>query len=955
MFIPNRLNIYKLFGFKMYLPTIEWITFATYLMKQVYKIRPFYCFYLLLTLILFCTVTWKTMAAGIQEPVFRKSLTNTANQSSQDTTKPGAALLPPARPANVNDTIKKPGTDSLVRPKSDTFSLKLSKDTLEAPLKYAAEDSAVILVTGKKVIIYGKTKTEYQDIVLTAPQVEVDQQTQIVTAVNTKDSTGLVKDAARFKSGDNDFTADTIRYNFKTGVGLTKNTYTTTPEGMLVIGKTIKKVNANTTFIKDARFTTCLLDDPHFDIKTNKMKVVNQKLAVSGPAHLEFEGVPVPVYLPFGIFPLTQGRHSGLLRPNFVTDEVRGLGLSGLGYYKVLSQYWDLQVQGDIYSYGEWAVNSRATYRKRYKYSGAFALTYRSSKLNFKNDPDFSKTKVFSINWTHSMDSKARPGVNFSANVNAGSTKFNQLVPGNPFVNYQNILGSSITYSKTWRNKPFNLSLSATHSQNNNLRLINLTLPTAAFTVNTIYPFQRKEGVGSAKWYEKLGVAYNGTFSNAIAFYDSVAYGKNGNKSFVRHILDTAQWTAQHSIPITLSLPPILGGRILVSPGVNYGQTWIQRVTNYSWNEALKKVDTITRKGLFIDQVGGVSISFNTALFGTFQFRKSKKIQAIRHVVRPNLGFSYTPDLNKSHIKMVQVDTTGRKLAYNEIGGNFFYNSFTRKAASLSFGIDNNLEMKKRLKKDSADEGDNRNDKVKLIEGFGITGSYNFIPDSMNLSPLNIYLRTTLFEKISINAQTTLNPYQRDARGYDIAKYAWQGGKFKLGYLSSGSVSLSTNFQSKPKDPKKDEERKKQVQQRLNDPTLQADQQRLLDYMQQNSAEFVDFNISWQLSLSYSLSFYNRVKPDFSGFENDFTSGLTMNGSFNLTPKWKLSTSGSYDFNTHKLQYATLSINRDMHCWQMSINVIPVGYTRSFNFTISPKAGLLQDLKINRTRNFTSF
>lgn len=920
-------------------------------MKQLNKFRPNYFFYGILTAVMLCTLTWKTAASGIKTPYFRKSLT-IQEPVKRDTTKPVIKTeLPRIATTDASDTTKLPVTDtSGTKQKIDTFSLKMSKDSMDAPLKYAAEDSAVILVGAKKVLLYGKTKTEYKDITLTAPQVEVDQQTQVVTAVNRKDSAGVIKETAHFKSGESEFTSDTIRYNFKTQVGLTKNTYSTQGE-FLVIGKTAKKVNANTTFISEARFTTCMLDDPHFDIKTNKMKVVNQKLAVSGPAHLEFEGVPIPIYLPFGFYPLSQGRHSGLLRPNFITDEQRGLGLQGLGFYKVLGQYWDAQVSADIFSYGEWAASGKATYRKRYKYSGGFLLSMRSSKVNFKNDPDFSKTRVFNISWNHSMDGKARPGVNFSANVNAGSTKFNQLVPGNALINYQNLLGSSITYSKTWKDKPFNLSLSATHSQNNALRIINITLPNAAFTVSTLYPFQKKNGTGGVKWYEKLGVAYNGNFSNNISFYDSLQYGKNGVKPFLKYVLDTAQWAAQHSIPITLSLPPILGGRIMVSPGISYGQTWIQRVTNFYWNPALKKVDTITSKGIFIDQQGSASLSFNTAIFGTFQFKKSR-VMAIRHVIRPTVGFSYTPDLNKGHIKKTQVDTTGRVLYYNEVTSNFLYNTSSRKSASVNFGVDNNIEMKVRSKKDT---GDLAIKKIRLIEGFGFNGSYNFMQDSLNLSPISIYFRTTLFDKININASSTLNPYQTDKLGYDIAKYAWQGGKFKLGRLTYGSLSLGTNFQSKPKDPKKEEERKKQAEQRLSDPTLIADQQRLLEYMQQNPSEFVDFNISWQLSVNYSLSFINTRSADFSGFKTDFTSGLTLNGSFNLTPKWKLAGSASYDIDNKKVQYVTMSINRDMHCWQLSINVIPVGYNRSFNFTISPKASILQDLKVNRTRNFSSF
>ena len=851
----------------------------------------------------------------------------------------------------AGDTTGEPGSDSGLRVKTDTFNLKLSKDSLQAPLKYTAEDSVIVQVKRKKIYLYGKTKTEYTDITLTAPKVEMDQETQVVTAFNQKDSTGKVTEVARFKQAENEFTSDTIRYNFKTQVGLTKNTFSDQGE-ILVLGETIKKVNENTSFIKKARFTTCKLDDPHFAFVTPKMKVINQKLAISGPAHPEFEGVPVPIYLPFGFYPLSQGRHSGMMRPNFMTDEVRGLGLQGLGYYKVLNDHWDAQLTGDIFSYGEWAAGLKMSYRKIYKYSGGFNLSMRSSKQNFKGDPDFSKTRIYNVTWSHSMDSRARPGVTFSANVNAGSTRFNKLVPGNAYLNYQNLLGSSITYSKTWKNKPYNFSLSATHSQNNNLGSVNISLPNMAFTVSTLYPFQNKNRAGSAKWYENLGIAYNGSFANSISFNDTIKYGQNGIKPFFKYLLDTAQWTAQHSVPITLSLPPILGGKILVSPGISYNQTWIQRTTNYQWNTSSKKVDTLNSKGVFIDQRASVSLSFNTAMFGTVYFKKSR-LQALRHTIRPTVGFSYTPDLNKTHIRKTQVDTTGKVLYYNEIGGGYLYNTSSRRSGAMSFGVDNNIEMKRRSRKDTSAEAPRP---TKLIEGFGFSGSFDFIRDSFKLSPINIYFRTTLFEKVSINASTTLNPYQTDARGFDVNKYAWQGGKFKPGRLTSGSISVSTNFQSKPKDAKKDAARKKAVQDQLTDPTLAGDQQRLLEYMQQNPSEFVDFNIEWNLSLSYSLSFYSRIKSDYSGFENDFQlGGLSFNGGFNLTPKWKLSGSGSYDLETMKLQYISMSINRDMHCWQLSINVIPVGYTRSFNFSISPKSSLLQDLKINRSRYFTSY
>ncbi|MBI5857315.1 MAG: LPS-assembly protein LptD [Sphingobacteriales bacterium] len=902
-------------------------------MKQLYKFRSIYFFILLFTVAILCTVTWKTSAAHNGLWKFDRFLT-VRLVIGTDTTKP----------VIKTDTTAKPGIDTSGRKeKIDTFSLKISKDSLDAPLKYSAEDSAVVLIQDKKILLYGKTKTDYKDITLTAPKVEVDQQTQVVTAVNRKDSTGEIIETAHFKSGESEFSSDTIRYNFKTQIGLTKNTYTQDGE-IFVHGDQAKKVNETTTFIRKARFTTCNLDDPHFAFVTPKMKVINKKLAVSGPAHPEFEGVPVPVYLPFGFYPLSQGRHSGLLPPHFATNEQYGLGLEGLGYYKVISNYWDVRFYGNLYSYGGWTFNVNPTYRKRYRYSGTFTFSVQNTKLNFKGDPDFLKNRSYNISWNHSVDGKARPGTSFSANVNAGSTKFNELVPNSTQRNFQNQLGSSIAYSKSWAGKPYNLTISANHNQNNLTRLINLNLPDAGFSVSTLYPFQKKESVGATKWYEKLGIGYNGNFRNQVSFYDTAFR--------LKQLIDTLQWGAQHNFPLSVALPPIAGGAIIVSPGVSWSQVWIAQKFRRTWNPATKKVDTSITKGFFMDNQVAFSLSLNTAIFGTYQFKKSR-IVAIRHVIRPSFAFNYRPDLSKKHFYKTQVDTTGNYFfEFSEFEG-ALYSGFSKgRTGGISFQLDNNLEMKWRSKKDT---GDNAIKKVKLIDGYGFSTAYNFLADSMKLSFFSLYLRTTLFEKISITAYSILDPYQTDERGRDINKYAWQGGGFKPGRLTTGSISISSNFQSKPRDSKKEEQRKKNEQLRLSDPDLAGDQQRLLEYMQQNPSEFVDFNIPWRISFGYSLSFTNRLKSDFSGFEKDFSSNINLNGGFNLTPKWNFSANGFYDFDTKKLQTFSMSISREMHCWQMSINITPVGLYKYFSFSINPKAAVLQDLKINRTRSFPNF
>jgi len=904
-------------------------------MMLLHKFRSKYLFASLLTAIFF-TQTWKSSANYSYTQNFYTPLT-----AQQDTVPQKTKDSLVKRPAiNATDTLKR---DSLSKgalidtsiTRVDTFDLKLSKDSLEAPVNYEAEDSVVILIKEKKVVLYGKAKTNYKDIELTAPKMELDQETQILTAVKSVDSTGELIDRAHFSQAENKFQSDTIRFNFKTQKGLTKNTYTMQGE-MVMISEYAKRIG-DVVYSRRGTISTCNLDDPHFGFRYDKIKIVNNKVAITGPVHPEFEGVPVPLYLPFGFFPISSKRHSGILAPTFTANEDFGLGLEGLGYYKVLSPYIDITTRANIYSYGGWTFNVVPTYRKRYRYQGQMNFSIQNTKYNFKGDPDYLVNKSYQIMWSHSSDSRARPGTSFSANVNAGSTTYNQYVPNNVNKNFQNQLGSSITYAKTFKNS--NLTVSANHNQNNQLHLINLNLPDISYTLNTLYPLQRKDIIGTPKWYDKLGIAYNGNVRSQVSFYDTAVR--------VDDLLDTLQWGGKHNFPLSLSLPPILGGKFLVAPGISYENTWIAQKFRRSWNSSLSKVDTAITKGFYVDHRASFNVGINTALYGTFNFKGST---SIRHVVRPQLSFSYSPSLSKSHWYKTKVDTTDKLFSFSEFEGSLFGYYGQDDFGGMSFGVDNNLEMKTRSKKDTT----LKSKKIRLLDGFGFNGSYNLIADSFNLSNINFYLRSTLFDKVNLTASTVLNPYQVDSRGFAINKYAWQGDKFKLGRFTSGSLSMSTDFQSKPRDEKKEQERKQTEQNLLNDPLLSTDAQSQLDYMRRNPSDFVDFNIPWRINLGLSVYFSEKLKPDYSGFEKEFSSNLTFNGSFSLTPKWNFSMNGYYDFKTNDLQTFTMSINREMHCWQLSINVTPVGPYRYFSFTISPKSGMLQDLKVNRTRYFTS-
>jgi hypothetical protein len=503
----------------------------------------------------------------------------------------------------------------------------------------------------------------------------------------------------------------------------------------------------------------------------------------------------------------------------------------------------------------------------------------------------------------------------------------------------QNQLYSSISYSKQWQGKPYSLQLSANHNQNSVNNLISVVLPDAGFTVLTQYPFQRKEMIGSPRWYEKVGIGYNAVARNQFSFYDT------GRVSISR-LLDTMQLGAQHRFPVNLQLPPL--GSIFVSPFISYEETWYTKRFSRRWNESAKRVDTlIVKKGFFTDRQLNFGIGVNTNIYGTYQFGKNSRVEAIRHVMRPTISFNYKPNISKRNFDVIQVDAFGRTQALAQFEGNLFAPYSYGRFGGMSFGIDNNLEMKWRGRKDTVSK------KVRLIDGFGFSSAYNFLQDSLKLQPISLYLRSTLFEKLSISAQAQLDPYESGPNGQPINRFVWQGGRVTPGRFTGGSISASTSFQSKSKDGEKGKQTA--ANNNITDPTLLGDQQRLMDYMQRNPAEFVDFTIPWSVNLSYSLALNRTLKPDYSGYNSTVSSSINFNNSFNLTPKWNFSTNGFYDFNTAQLTMFTMSIAREMHCWQMSINVTPIGQFQYFNITISPKSSVLRDLKVNRTRSFYNY
>ena len=868
----------------------------------------------------------------------------------------------------ASDTVYKPlkGTDGLhldslgmdsVRRRDtvrhtvvDSLSVPLAKDSLDAPISYGAEDSMVLDIPNKRVFLFNQATTDYKDLKLKSGIIVMDQTSQVLTALPAPglDSNGLLLQRPEFTQKQDVVSSDSMRYNMKTTKGLSFNADGQEGE-MFIHSQRSKKIDQNTFYAYNARFTTCDLDTPHFAFRAKRIKYISGKFAITGYTRPEFEGIPFPIGIPYGIFPLVDGQHSGLLPPSFTVNDQQGLGLTGLGYYKVFNQNLDFLIKGNIYSYGSWELDLDPSYYVRYHYRGSVNFSIIDTKIAFKGDPDYQQSTNFNLQWAHTADTKAHPGTTFNSSVNLMTSKYNQYQTNYVGQVYQNQIQSSVAYTKTFTGTPFYFSAAFSQNQNTQERLWNVSLPNLNFTMNTVYPFQKKDQVGPKKWYQNLGIGYNGSYQSLISFFDTAFTFKQ--------VLDTLQWGAHHTIPISLSLPP--AGPFQIAPSVSYDETWFSRQMILHWDQKNVKVDTNIIKGFYTQRQMTYGISTSTAAYGTFNFG-SGYIKAIRHVIRPTLGFSYQPDLNKGAFYTTQVDTNTNGgttppdfQTFNRYAGGVFAPYGQGTFGGINFQLDNNLEMKVRNSKDTT--GNTPYKKVKLIDGFGFSTSYNLVADSFALSDWTLYARSNLFNKINFTGGATLDPYQVNSIGQRINKYVWSGGHgFSPGRFVSGYLSASTTFESKKAKGQENAQDSLLQSKDITNPSAMDDDQRELNYIRSNPAEFANFNIPWHLSLSYSLTISRTQNPNFQGFSDHTTQSINFNGDFNLTPNWKIIGSGTFSIDSYSFQFLQASIARNLHCWQMAINVTPLGYYRSFSITLSPKSGILRDLRINRTRSYYS-
>lgn len=792
------------------------------------------------------------------------------------------------------------------------------KKLFEDPIFSNAKDSTVYSLDGKKVYMYGDATVIYQKIELKAQYIEFDMEKKEVYAKGLPDSTGKITSRPVFKEGGQTYTMDDIHYNFNskrakiTGV-------VSEQDGGFMHGEITKKMEDNTVNISHGKFTTCDKLHPHFYIAITKGKVIPGSKIISGPAYLVIEDVPLPLGIPFGFFPNSRDRASGVILPEYGEEARRGVYLRGGGFYFGISDNIDLKLTTDIYSFGSWAVRSQSNYIKRYRYSGNFNLELS------KFIADESVANSYSIHWSHSQNAKASPNSTFSANVNFESTNNNKYNAQSIEKFLNNSINSSIFYSRNFVGTPFRFSTSLRHSQNNSTKIITLNFPSLNFSMDKIYPFKRESNIGSSSWYEKIGFSLNSTLDNKLSVLE--------NDLFKSSVFDKMSNGVKHDIPLATSFNILKF--ITVSPSVNYTEYWYTKTIRKYWDHDSSIVVEDTISGFRRAWQYSTGASMSTKIYGMFNFGKDKAIQAIRHVMTPSISFSYSPDFSDPRYgfyKTYQTDSTGKTQTYSIFSRGVNGGPGSGESGSISFQLGNNLEMKVRSAKDTV----NHFKKIKILENLSFRSSYNLLADSMRLSPISFAGNTRLFDKFSINFSGVLDPYSlNSAKTGKIDKFVYKQGGSPV-RLTSASIGFDFSLNSSKKD-------KKTTNKQPDDDLPLGEDPNNPEFGQSMTSNFsnpqVDFDIPWNLSIRYN---FNYSKPL---TEKTTSQTLAFSGDLSLTPKWKIGFSSNYDFKNRKLTTTSINIHRDLHCWEMRMTIIPLGIYKSYSFQINVKSGMLQDLK----------
>ena len=864
----------------------------------------------------------------------------------------------------IDDSIR---ADSMMRARSNG---------IDAPVKYSAEDSLVYDAESGTAYLYGNSKVDYENMKLTSDKVHMNLDKSTVRATGTVDSTaeGGIKGKPVFTMGKDEYKSDTMAFNFKSKKGLIKGVYTEQQDGFLS-GEVGKRDSTGSIYLQHGRYTTCDKPHPDFYIALSRAKVRPGKDVVFGPAYLVVADVPLPLAIPYGFFPFSKKYSSGFIMPSYGDESDRGFYLRDGGYYFAISDKWDLKLLGEIYTKGSWGVSAASNYRKRYRYSGSFLFSYQDSKTGDKGLPDFAEQESFKIQWNHRQDPKANPYSSLAASVNFATSSYerNNL---NSMYNPQTLTQSTRTSSVSWSTgfSSIGLSLSATTNLSQNMRdsSIQITLPDLNISLSRFYPFKRKHLVGKERWYEKISMSYTGQLANSISTKEDKLLHSNLIKDWKNAF--------QHTIPVQANFT--LFNYINVTPSFNFTDRMYSKKVTRGWDNTLQKeVVRDTTYGFHNVYNWSMSVGASTKLYGFWVPNRKlfgDKIQAIRHVITPQVTFSYSPNFGARRYGYYDsyqyTDASGnvKLVEYSPYQDELYSVPGKYKTEMISWDVSNNIEMKIKSDKDTTGYK-----KISIIDELGASMSYNAAADYHRWSDLSMRLRLKWWKNytFSMNAQFATYAYELDANGkpYVGNHTEWGYGRLPRFQGMSQNFSFTLNPEKLKKwfgrkDDKDDD--KVSVDSDGPDTNIESNMDDDLEKgkyaakkKRGNIAEtdddgYMSFNMPWSLTIGYGITMRENTAGRFNTktmrYPYKFTQTLNFSGNIRISDGWNINFSSGYDFENHAMSMTTASLSRDLHCFNMSASVVLAPYT-SYNFTFRCNAATLTDaLKYDKRSGITN-
>ena len=859
----------------------------------------------------------------------------------------------------VDDSIH---ADSINRQKSNG---------LNAPVEFASDDSLVYIAPTKQVRLYGNAKVKYENMNLESDKVRMALDSSLVHATGSADTTGKLTGSPVFTMGSDKYESDTMSFNFKTKRGFINNVYTEQEDGFLS-SQHSKRDSSGVLYLEHGRYTTCDAPHPDFYIALSRAKVRPGKDVVFGPAYLVVADVPLPLAIPYGFFPFTKSYSSGFIMPSYGDESARGFYLRDGGYYFAINDKWDLKLLGEIYTKGSWGLSAASNYRKRYRYNGSFFFSYQNTKNGDKGMPDYSEQTSFKIQWSHRQDSKANPFSSLSASVNFATTSYerdNLNSMYNPQSYTQSLRTSSVSWTTNFSSLGMTLSGTTNLSQNMRDSTISLQLPDLNVSVSRFYPFKRKKMAGKERWYEKISMSYTGHLSNSINTKEDLLFKSNLIKDWSNGM--------QHNIPINANFTVLK--YINVNPSFNFTDRMYTNKVMKSWDEATQTEVADTTYGFYNVYNWSMSLSASTKVYGFWlPSRKifGDKIQAIRHVLTPQVSFSYAPDFGASrygyYATYQKTDADGNVTLqeYSPYTGSLFGVPGKGKTGNISFDLSNNIEMKVKSDKDSTGFR-----KISIIDELGMSMGYNMAAKERPWSDLSMRIRlkwwknytfnmTAVFATYAYELSENGTPYVGTHTEYSRGRFGRFQGMSQNFSFTLTPEKLKKLFSGGDKDDDDDDYRDNDdtgVETNIDDDMINA--QRGARKQSAGKAEtdedgYMKFSMPWSLTVGYGVTMRENTAGKFNTesmrYPYKFTQTLNFSGNVRLSDGWNISFSSGYDFEEHDISMTTASLQRDLHCFNMSCSVVLAPYT-SYNFSFRCNAATLTDaLKYDKRSGYSN-